>query len=136
MKESPSEILRAAKELLTDPARWVRFHFAETKDGRGTSSDSKNAICWCSIGAVLKVEKDRGINTEGMDHWFNDPPLKLLKKAANAYASKYLRGQMGDDFTYDRAVGYYNDFVFTHYDVIQMFDAAIKLADEQETAGE
>ena len=53
------EVLVAARELISDPARWTQGVGARDTDGEGVNSLSEHAVCWCSIGATYKVTDAR-----------------------------------------------------------------------------
>ena len=46
------EILKKARELLSDPARWTKRSWARDIYGRPRSYDEPDAACFCSVGAV------------------------------------------------------------------------------------
>lgn len=54
----PSEILTAARELISAPERLARGQYARDINGEGCSSDDENAVCFCSIGAIHRVGGD------------------------------------------------------------------------------
>jgi hypothetical protein len=49
------EILKGARELLSDPARWTQGHAARTAAGRKTSYQDPDAVCYCPWGALRLV---------------------------------------------------------------------------------
>lgn len=51
----PSEALRKARELISDPKRWTKGDYARTNTGLGVWHDSREARCWCAIGALRLV---------------------------------------------------------------------------------
>lgn len=46
------EILKAGRELISDPARWTQATSARTADGEPCNSFSKRAASFCSLTAV------------------------------------------------------------------------------------
>jgi hypothetical protein len=52
---STLEVLRAARELISDPARWAQDYWAETVKGFRTEPTDASAVRWCAAGAVNKV---------------------------------------------------------------------------------
>lgn len=54
----PVDILREAREVISDPKCWTKGSFAKTWYGANIGSDSPNAVAWCSIGAIRKVCRD------------------------------------------------------------------------------
>lgn len=47
--------LRAARELISDPERWTVGYAARDEHANPTSPMSKNAKCFCAIGAIQRV---------------------------------------------------------------------------------
>lgn len=46
--------LKAARELISDADRWTQGRCAKDIDGDRVDVRSSSAVCWCSIGAILK----------------------------------------------------------------------------------
>lgn len=94
------EILVAARELLSDKKHWTRGDLAHDVDGAAVDPRSKNAVCWCVIGAVQKFSL--GYQCDA------------LNRIHNAV------GESGSEF---------NDYhTTTHADVLRVLDAAIEKA--------
>lgn len=55
-------ILTAARELLSDEARWTKGAFARDDTGRAYPGP-KWERCWCLAGAIYKIDPD-GIDAE------------------------------------------------------------------------
>ncbi len=56
-----SEIVKKLKEvraLLTPKKNWTQGFTARDKNGRRTTVNSDNAVCWCLGGALIKICKD------------------------------------------------------------------------------
>jgi hypothetical protein len=53
------EILKAARQTLTDPNAWTREAFAKDAKGIRVQPDSAEAVCWCSAGALRKHDSVR-----------------------------------------------------------------------------
>ena len=49
---TPLETLKAARDLISDPARWTKNLFARDKSGKYVNPQSKEAVCFCSLGAI------------------------------------------------------------------------------------
>ncbi len=49
------EILKEARALIEDPARWTRKIYARDEQGFGVSETDPEAVCFCSLGAIAKV---------------------------------------------------------------------------------
>lgn len=56
-KRIPEEVkyLRKAKKLLEKPKAWTRYTFARDIHGRDVEPASKEAVCWCAVGAAERV---------------------------------------------------------------------------------
>ncbi len=55
---TPLEVLKGARKLLSDPAKWTKQHSARDKLGNPVPSLSPSATCWCVLGACSVVAKD------------------------------------------------------------------------------
>jgi len=51
----PSEILRAAREIISVPERWTQGASALSGRGNVVNARSPSAKCWCSFGAIDKA---------------------------------------------------------------------------------
>lgn len=98
------EILIAAKALIDAPEKWTQGDYARDASGNSVSFKSKDAVCFCSLGAIHKVAK-------GKD--FDD-------------AEKCLREILNGDFR--SSLHRFND-AKNHKEVIELFDAAIARCD-------
>ncbi len=45
-------ILRAARERISDPARWTKHVEARNASGKECFPQSETAVCWCGVGAI------------------------------------------------------------------------------------
>lgn len=104
------EVLRGARELLSDPSRWARGTFAKDAFGTKVGVSSSSAVSFCAAGALAKVHGSR----PSLFH--TDPVLK----ESLMLLSKGLRGEVAER----------NDHG-THETVLAGFDRAIALAEEQ-----
>ena len=53
---SDLEVLKAARELIKDPARWTQDSYARDVDGKITDPLNPDAVCWCAVGAIMKIK--------------------------------------------------------------------------------
>lgn len=84
--DNPQEtlrILKAARELLSDPERWTRGAQARDRCGRPIDPRGPTAVCFCALGAIWKCGGsmaetsalfDQVITGESIADW-NDWPL-------------------------------------------------------------
>lgn len=49
------EILKAGRELISDPARWTQNVTARDAQDDWAFASDQDAVCWCSLGALLKI---------------------------------------------------------------------------------
>lgn len=54
-RKTALEVLRAGRELISDPARWTQHQFAKDAAGDFVDPGSRYAVCWCSLGAFTRV---------------------------------------------------------------------------------
>lgn len=50
---TPSEILRAARDKIADPARWTQNAHALDRYGEVVDAKDERAVRWCAMGALL-----------------------------------------------------------------------------------
>jgi len=91
------QVLIKARELISKPENWTQRAVARTPEGHRTSALSTNAVCYCAMGALIKIYP----LYQGSRH------IGTLAKA------------MG---TTD--IAHYNDN-HTHAEVLAMFDKAV-----------
>ena len=97
---TPLETLKAARDLISDPARWTQF--VQARDGHGTQvpHNDPTAHCFCIMGAVGRT----AVQGNKMD------ALKVLSRVTRR--------------NFDTSIPDYND-THTHAEVLALFDAAI-----------
>lgn len=105
------EILKAARELLSDESRWTKEASARTIAGEETDALSRKAVCWCMDGAI---EKAMGGWSSCRDEY---------SKAADALAASTHDG-IGV-LHRDEFVLFNDDPKTTHADMLAAFDRAI-----------
>ena len=95
---TPLETLKAARQLISDPAKWTNSYYARDSIGIDVSPSSDKAVCFCSIGAIRKFSE-------------------VLSEA-----EMFLLGFCSE--THDTYAEEFND-THTHAEVLALFDAAI-----------
>lgn len=103
---SPVEILRAARQKISDPTHWTTDSYARSKSGESVDSDSTRAVCWCALGAIFAVAGHR------------EPAMHVAKE--ELYNAVSVLGGDG--------VAAIND-ERGHEAVLQMYDIAIAAAE-------
>lgn len=97
---TPLETLKAARQLISDPAKWTQRFMARDADKHPTYVGSKSADCWCSMGAICHV-------VGGLCQ--SDGEAALAALGATIGGKNVVR---------------FND-THTHAEVLALFDAAI-----------
>jgi hypothetical protein len=103
----PSEILTAARDLISDPERWCHGASARTSNGVSTMPCSPVAAQWCAVGACEKAHSGF-IHVEALD---------VLNKSARLHF-KLGAAAVNDDLG--------------HAAVMEMYDKAIEIAKREE----
>jgi hypothetical protein len=103
-----SEILIKAKAEIANPARWTREAYARDEDGQAVDIFDTNACQFCAIGAIRRQSPTpRVINM----------PIEYAVMAINEVCREKAR-----------TIYHYNDQPETsHEDIIQIFDATIRV---------
>lgn len=57
---TPSDVLRAAADLIEPEGAWTQNAFARGRSGREVEAASRSAVCFCAIGAIARVSGLRG----------------------------------------------------------------------------
>lgn len=109
--KSMAELLKNARELITDPAHWTQGAYAKNEYGSTTESHADNATCWCAYGVIRKVAYDNDSNS-----------VEGLENAIDACAT-LLTGEECDGIAFNDS--------HTHAEVLQMFNCAIKRSETQ-----
>jgi hypothetical protein len=106
--QSSLEVLRKARELLSDPVKWTRGEertFARNAAGKRVAPTDPSAACFCAFGALMRAFGGHRI-------W--DGPALYLEQAVEEVACS--------------GVIYWNDHIADHADILSAFDKAIELA--------
>jgi len=113
-ERSTVEVLKAARERISDPERWTRNQYARSETRLHTEPNSPDAVGWCANGSIL-AEVDAGAFFE----LGNDSPgvdaADLLIRASGGRPTSTINDRDG------------------HAAVMALYDRAIQLA-EQEAA--
>ena len=90
------EILQGAASTISKPDKWARGWYALNEDGDHVDPADEDAICWCILGAMLKVA-DLPTATVGAKLVWHDPQSLEFKKARDALKD-VLMGDRGLDW--------------------------------------
>ena len=58
------DVLKETRDLILDEDAWTQGTYARDADGDETGLFTKNACCWCLLGAIQKVSKDADIDAQ------------------------------------------------------------------------
>lgn len=96
----PSEVLKAAKQLISTPDKWIQRAWSEDAEGRRFHKQEGPSVKWCAVGAIRHIMAGDINVTRAYD---------FLKRSAKIDPARY------------------NDSA-THDDVMALYDTAIKCA--------
>ncbi len=96
---TPLETLKAARQLITDPAKWTQGEYARDADGNEVRAWSEDAACFCAYGAIQRVT--------GVED--NEADFFLMRACTKKFEVEVI---------------HLND-THTHAEVLALFDAAI-----------
>jgi hypothetical protein len=110
-----------ARSFIEDPARWTKHALARDASGRVVWPSTRVACAWCAMGALTLA----GARARGR----RDIQLPASNEAWSALARAAYSNRNPPD---SRAIAWFNDAsTTTHADVLEMFDRAVALIDEQ-----
>jgi len=107
MTKTVTEIISDAKKLIEDPEHWVQYTMAHDSQGNTVDPEDKEAVSFCSVGALYNTISPREKEFYRAIHYLND-------------ASRELTGIL---------VVSAND-TCSHRSIMRIFDNAIKNAKE------
>jgi hypothetical protein len=106
---TPLETLKAARQLISDPAKWTQRFKALDEFALPVDPKSERAICFCALGAMQ--------NVTGLSRYHR--PVFDAAEVLNRKLPLYVT--LSDD---EADFTDYND-THTHAEVLALFDAAI-----------
>lgn len=115
MTAKNSDILTAARRLISDPKNWTTGWLARDGKGKEVAADDPFACSWCAFGAVMRSAKIFGIS--GYIGSVVDP--------LDVAASK-IQPRICDTQTNFRPIIILNDRLKDHDSVLRAYDLAIK----------
>jgi hypothetical protein len=107
------EIIKAARELISDPKRWTQGASARDDTGSEHYGSDKVAVCWCATGAVSEV-------TKGLMFAKYVKAINLLDSVCPSVVDP------DPDVPCLRPIAHYND-THVHEEVLAKMDEAIEL---------
>lgn len=105
-------MVQAARELISDPARWCRGTMAKNDRGYAVGPRQPDACQWCALGALVKCTPD--------DSKFKGEVNTKVMANALKVAAMFRRLVIG----VGHSLVEFND-AHTHDEVLATFDAAI-----------
>lgn len=104
----PKQILTRAREILTPPKAWTRGTLARDKNHNSTNLYGEDAICFCSIGAIVRAAHQLNAH---------EAEAEALLQLSNVIVAGKKQKVFISDFNDDPDT--------THTDVLNLFDRAI-----------
>lgn len=130
-RQQVRELLTAARDLLTDPAKWTKGKWAraavEDPEKCSPLPNEPEAVCFCSAGALWCV---LGKDTTSCS-LFLDSPHNPANASIGFLAACALEAALPGDFnraghdTRHPVIAYNDAEATTHADVLSLFDRAI-----------
>lgn len=114
--KTPRQILIAARKLIERPECWTQNAPARTQSGAVAKVFGQSAVCFCSWGAVVKIDGDSS--------FLSDEARVAIDLLTRAARDKGVAGAIR-----------FND-THTHPEVLAMFDTAIAAAAEGASNGQ
>lgn len=122
---APATVLRTARWYLSDRNRWEKGVWARTSDGVSCGANNPMASCWCASGALERASRDLELVHTQVTPW--------LLGTSFDYLLKVIRS---DDARRSWSIPHWNDYALTtHAELLQGFDAAIGLAEDDVAMG-
>lgn len=116
------DILKSARDLLSDEKRWTKGHYARDAQGRPTPPHAIDAVCWCPEGAIAKFSacaEDGTVNSIQVDKVLLGAFLALEATTNTDYVET-------DGAVFQSRLWPWNDAPErTHAEVLARFDDAI-----------
>lgn len=112
----PVEILKKARELLTDPNKWAKESRALNADGGLVWPTNPAAVCWCAEGAIIKF-------SEAKEDFIGED-----SQSEGIVALELMEEQIPEDFMEGKfaTLPEYNDADDrTHDEILALFDKTI-----------
>ena len=116
---TPADILKKTKELIYDPANWIQGTFAKNAIGEHESTYSEKAVCWCPVGAMMRVTKDLPFHE-------HHRAFMVLTEAVPPEGHERSK-QIG----WGPAVAYNDEPIRKHEEVMAWLDQAIAAAEKE-----
>jgi hypothetical protein len=119
--DKPSDILKAGKALISNPAKWTQHTEARAANLVPVGVFDHNACSFCSYGALMRVAGERRYHA-----YHYHPALDQMEdRHLMTITVNYLIDGFGG------SIGGSNDSL-THPEVLQLWDTAIHLAEQRE----
>ena len=94
--------LIAEKEILSDPARWLKGELSADANGQCVEPESPNAKCWCQLGASYKLNSS--IDTQ------------------------CFKSDVAKELDYPSAIEFNDSAMTTHQNLMDFYDACIGIS--------
>lgn len=95
---SAADNLRAAQALIDTPDKWTQGYYARDKDGAPVEATSRDAVCFCMLGACTRAKADDQYiygATKALVTLFNDDPKTTHRKVMNLFKKAIALAEAG-----------------------------------------
>ena len=65
MQEQTREVLKRARELISDENNWCKGALSRDKNGEDVWVSTEHACSWCASGAIIYAAKELGVSEKG-----------------------------------------------------------------------
>lgn len=109
------ELLKKAREIISKPENWTKNSFAKDAYGCSTMITNKEAVCFCSIGAVRRALDVLDYPDDG----------EVTYHSAIDRLRQFVHTSNRNTGSWATLAGYNDHADRTHTDILAMFDKAI-----------
>lgn len=102
---TPAEVLRAARALIADPARWCQYVLAQNAHNQSVAPLDPDATRWCAVGALCRVLDYAGLHLwSEIEAWLREANDARLAIAVVNDSGSPERAHANVLATFDRAI--------------------------------
>jgi hypothetical protein len=102
-----ADFLEKAKAIIADPKHWTQGAFARKENGTQSPTNVKEAVCWCTMGAIFKAA---GIDA---DNYYVNVSETAYNLACKTMEYKTQRGipNFNDTNNHEAVMGLFNQTI-------------------------
>lgn len=99
------QVLKGAREIVSEPSRWVTGKFAVRADGSEVTPQSPDAIRFCVRGAIVRSLSDLGLDRDGA----RDETVSRERQVSAAMSSVVTGKSLGRESDRANWLGHWNN---------------------------